>query len=129
MSIGENTYVSLTTFTKDGRKKNCPVWIVDLKEGEVGFTTESTSWKVKRIMKTPRVELVASNSRGEPLDGHNVVKGTADLAFGDEFLSIQKKVKKKYGIQFTLIVGFGRITRFIRRKENSSCGVVITVAD
>ena len=129
MSIGENTYVSLTTFTKDGRKKSCPVWIVDLKEGEVGFTTESTSWKVKRIMKTPSVELVASNSGGEPLDGHNVVKGTADLVFGDEFLSIQKKVKKKYGIQFTVIVGLGRITRFIRRKENSSCGVVITVAD
>ena len=129
MSIGENTYVSLTTFTKDGRKKNCPVWIVDLKEGEVGFTTESTSWKAKRIMKTPRVELVASNSRGDPLAGHNVVCGTADLVFGDDFLSIQKKVKKKYGIQFTLIVGFGRITRFIRRKENSSCGVVITVAD
>ena len=129
MSIGENTYVSLTTFTKDGRKKNCPVWIVDLKEGEVGFTTESTSWKAKRIMKTPRVELVASNSPREPHDGHTVVKGTADLVFGDEFLSIQKKVKKKYGIQFTLIVGFGRITRFIRRKENSSCGVVITVAD
>ena len=129
MSIGENTYVSLTTFTKDGRKKNCPIWIVDLKEGEVGFTTESTSWKAKRIMKTPSIELVASNSSGEPLDGHNVVRGTADLVFGDEFLSIQKKVKKIYGIQFTLIVGFGRITRFIRRKENSSCVVVITVAD
>ena len=129
MSIGENTYVSLTTFTKDGRKKNCPVWIVDLKEGEVGFTTESTSWKAKRIMKTPSIELVASNSRGEPLDGHNVVKGTADLVFGDEFLSIQKKVKKKYGIQFTLIVGFGRLSRFIRRKENKSCGVVIKVAN
>ena len=129
LSIGENTYVSLTTFTKDGRKKNCPVWIVVLKEGKVGFTTESTSWKAKRIMKTPSVELVASNSRGEPLDGHNVVKGTAEIVFGDEFQTIQKKVKKKYGIQFTLIVGFGRITRFIRRKENSSCGVVITVAD
>ncbi len=129
MSIGGNTYVSLTTFTKDGRKKSCPVWVVDLEEGQVGFTTEATSWKAKRIVNTPTVELVGSNSRGEPLDGHNVVKGTADLVFGDEFQSIQKKVKKKYGIQFTVIVGFGRITRFIRRKENSSCGVVITVAD
>ena len=39
----------------------------------------------------------------------------------------EKEIKKKYGIQFMLIVGFGRLTRFLRRKENSSCGVVITV--
>ena len=129
LSIGENTYVSLTTFTKDGRKKNCPVWIVVLKEGKVGFTTESTSWKAKRIMKTPSVELVASNSRGEPLDGHNIVKGTAELVFGDEFQTIQKKVKKKVRNSIYVNCRFGRITRFIRRKENSSCGVVITVAD
>jgi PPOX class probable F420-dependent enzyme len=129
MSIGENRYVSLTTFTKDGRKKQCPVWIVGLKEGEVGFTTELASWKAKRILKTPSVELVASNSRGEPLDGENVVRGTANLVFGNEFQNIQKKVKKKYVIQFTLIVGFGRLSRFIRRKENKSCGVVIKVAN
>ena len=62
MSVGENKYVALTTFTKDGRRKNCPVWIVDLGEGKVGFTTESTSWKAKRITNTPAVELIASNS-------------------------------------------------------------------
>ena len=102
LSIGENTYVSLTTFTKDGRKKNCPVWIVVLKEGKVGFTTESTSWKAKRIMKTPSVELVASNSRGEPLDGHNIVKGTAELVFGDEFQTIQKNYLVRIQTSFSI---------------------------
>ena len=127
MSIGENKYISLTTFTKDGRKKNCPVWIVNLREREVGFTTESSSWKAKRILNNPNVELVASNSRGEPLDGAEVVKGTAHLRFGKEFESVQKFIKKKYGIQFVLIMGLGRITRLVRRKDGISCGVVITV--
>ena len=108
MSVGENKYVTLTTFTKDGRRKNCPVWIVDLGEGQVGFTTESTSWKAKRIMNTPAVELIASNSRGEPLEGHDMVQGTARIAHGDEYRSVETEVKKKYGIQFMLIVGFGR---------------------
>tara|TARA_B110000014_G_C20087472_1_gene568949 strand:- start:453 stop:842 length:390 start_codon:yes stop_codon:yes gene_type:complete len=127
MSIGENKYVALTTFTKDGRKKSCPVWIVDLAEGRVGFTTESISWKAKRIMNSANVELVASNSRGEPIEGHEVVKGTARLVHDDEFKSIEKKIKKKYGIQFTLIVGFGRFSRFLQKKGNYSCGVVITL--
>ena len=127
MSIGENKYVALTTFTKDGRRKNCPVWIVELGEGQVGFTTESTSWKSKRITNTPAVELIASTSRGEPLEGHNMIHGTARIAHGDEYRRVEKEIKKKYGIQFMLIVGFGRLTRLLRRKENSSCGVVITV--
>ena len=127
MSIGENKYISLTTFTKDGRKKKCPVWIANLREREVGFTTESSSWKAKRILNNPNVELVASNSRGEPLDGAEVVKGTAHLTFGKEFESVQKFIKKKYGIQFVLIMGLGRITRLVQRKDDTSCGVVITV--
>ena len=127
MSIGETKYISLTTFTKDGRKKNCPVWIVNLREREVGFTTESSSWKAKRILNNPNVELVASNSRGEPLDGAEVVKGTAHLTFGKEFESIQRNIKKKYGIQFVLITGLGRITRLVQRKDDTGCGVVITV--
>ena len=95
MSVGENKYVALTTFTKDGRRKNCPVWIVDLGEGQVGFTTESTSWKAKRIMNSPAVELIASNSRGEPLEGHDMVQGTARIAHGDEYRSVETEVKEK----------------------------------
>jgi hypothetical protein len=56
-----------------------------------------------------------------------MVKGTARITYGDEYRSVEKKVKDKYGIQFTLIVGFGRLTNFLRRKENSSCGIVISV--
>ena len=63
MSVGENKYVALTTFTKDGRRKNCPVWIVDLGERQVGFTTESTSWK------EPSYNLTFMDSTGKPAKG------------------------------------------------------------
>ncbi len=56
-----------------------------------------------------------------------MVQGTARIVHGDDYRSVAKEVKKKYGIQFMLIVGFGRLTNFLRRKTNSSCGVVITV--
>ena len=62
-------------------------------------------------------ELIASNSRGEPLEGHDMVQGTARIAHGDEYRSVETEVKKKYGIQFMLIVGFGRLTRFLRKRE------------
>ena len=56
-----------------------------------------------------------------------MIHGTARIAHGDVYKRQEKEIKKKYGIQFMLIVGFGRLTRLLRRKENSSCGVVITV--
>ena len=94
MSVGENKYVALTTFTKDGRRKNCPVWIVDLGEGQVGFTTESTSWKAKRIMNTPAVELIASNSRGEPLEVMTWFKEPLELRTEMNIAVLKQKSRK-----------------------------------
>ena len=71
--------------------------------------------------------MIASNPRGEPLEGHDMIQGTARIANGDEYRSVATEVRKKYGFQFMLIVGYGRLIRFLRRKENSSCGVVITI--
>ncbi|NNC79410.1 MAG: PPOX class F420-dependent oxidoreductase, partial [Acidimicrobiales bacterium] len=48
MSIIDEKYLSLTTFRKNGEPKATPVWIVDLGNGTAGFTTASSSWKVKR---------------------------------------------------------------------------------
>ncbi len=45
-------YVSLTTFTKDGRPKPTPIWIAP--DGDRALViTGKDSWKVKRIRNTP----------------------------------------------------------------------------
>ncbi|MGI9579008.1 MAG: pyridoxamine 5'-phosphate oxidase family protein [Microthrixaceae bacterium] len=64
MSIGDEKYVSLTTFTKDGRPKPTPVWIATLGGGKIGFTTQADSWKSKRMRNTPSVLVQASDMRG-----------------------------------------------------------------
>ena len=128
MPIHENSYVSLTTFTKDGRRKNCPVWIANLGEKNVGFTTESTSWKAKRISHTPQVELQPCNSRGVPIEGSEPISGVARLVYGDGFTDVQNAIREKYGFQFLLIVFLGKVKTFFRKNDPSSCGVLITLS-
>jgi PPOX class probable F420-dependent enzyme len=53
--------VSLTTFTVDGAPKPLAVWIGELADGRVGFTISIDSWKVKRIVNTPKVTLRPSD--------------------------------------------------------------------
>ncbi len=53
-SIAAEKYVSLTTFKKDGTPRPAPVWISDLGDGTMGFTTASSSWKVKRLSSCSR---------------------------------------------------------------------------
>ena len=127
MAIYENQYVSITTYTKDGSEKSCPVWIVGLENKELGFTTDSTSWKVRRISHTPRVELRPCDSRGNVVEGTEVVSGFARLVSGHEFQTVHDAVKAKYGFQFSLIVFLGGIKNFFRKVSSSSCGVIITV--
>ena len=80
--IAAERYVSLTTFTKDGRPKPTPVWIADLGDDRVGFTTELDSWKVKRIRTTAAVELQPSDMRGRTKDGSSPITGTATVVEG-----------------------------------------------
>jgi len=127
MHISENQYVSLTTFTKDGRPKTCPVWVVNIRHRDVGFTTESTSWKARRISHTPQVELQPCNSRGVLAEGSAPISGLARLTFDDEFQNIQNAVKAKYGLQYSVAVFVGKVRNFFSRSDSSSCGVIITI--
>ena len=57
MSIANEEYVSLVTYKADGTPKALPVWIVDLGDNTVGFTTcllyTSPSPRDKRQSRMP----------------------------------------------------------------------------
>src|SRR3569833_915611 len=56
-------YISLTTFTKDGRPKPTAVWVVP--DGDAALViSERNAWKVKRIRNTPRVTVAICDVRG-----------------------------------------------------------------
>ena len=125
--IGSETYVRLTTFTKDGRRKQTPVWIADIGGGQTGLTAGTDTWKVKRIRATPAVELAPSDGRGKVRDESATVKGTARIVTGGEpdYARIESALLAKYGIQFRLFRAAARIRKLFGRTEDL-CGIVIT---
>lgn len=127
MSISDEKYVSITTFRKDGTPKPLPVWIADLGDGTVGFTTSSSSYKVKRIANDQRVTLQPSNSKGVVTEGSEEVTGSAEVVTGDEFARCQAILKKKYGIQYFFISTVGKIAKLIGKGSGTDCAVKITL--
>jgi PPOX class probable F420-dependent enzyme len=60
-------YCRLTTFRRDGTPVGVPVWQA-VSDGKVWVFTETSSWKVKRLRRDPRVEVTTCDMRGA-LDG------------------------------------------------------------
>lgn len=125
--IASEKYVAFTTFKKNGTPKSLPVWIADLGDGTVGFTTSSSSYKVKRLNNNPKVMLQPSDAKGVVTAGSEEVEGTAVTATGADFDRIAGIVKKKYGIQYTGITMVGKIAKLIGKGSGTDTAVVITL--
>ena len=65
-ALGDEQYLSLTTFRKSGERVSTPMWVVRDGDALVMFTPEESS-KVKRLRNSPRVEL--RHRYGESTDG------------------------------------------------------------
>ncbi|WP_040496330.1 PPOX class F420-dependent oxidoreductase [Ilumatobacter nonamiensis] len=126
-AITDEKYVALTTFKKDGTAKTLPVWIADFGGGQVGFTTSSSSYKVKRIANDPRVTLQPSDHKGNVKDGSEAVTGTAEVRTGPEFEPYKAVVKKKYGFQYTAMGLVGKFMSLIGKGSGTDSAVVITL--
>ena len=91
----KSQYVSLTTFTKDGRPKPTPIWIAA--DGDRALViTGKDSWKVKRIRNTPRVTLTPCDRRGkvtgEPVEAVATVLDDAHIE------TVYGAIGKRYGL-------------------------------
>ena len=130
MAIGDEKYVLLTTFRRDGTPVATPVWIVPLDERKVGFWTSSGSGKAKRLAHTERVSVQPCDARGRVREGTQSVPATARVVTDAEFASIQEKVRAKYGVLTKVTKLLGTIGGIIKRKRipYGDLGVVITLA-
>lgn len=64
-TLGQETYVSLETFRKNGEGVKTPVWIAqDGADDRLYIYTNRTSWKVKRIRRDPKVRLAPCTAAG-----------------------------------------------------------------
>ena len=129
-ALGEEKYLLLTTFRKDGRAVATPVWAADLGDGTVGFWTSSGSGKAKRLAHTERVTVQPCDARGRVKEGSNVTEATAMLVTGDQLDAIGEKIRAKYGFMTKVTKVLNAIGGFVKRKRipYGDRGVVITPA-
>ncbi|MEU4061775.1 PPOX class F420-dependent oxidoreductase [Streptomyces wedmorensis] len=115
-------YVSLTTFRKDGTGVATPVWYA-VEGSELYAWTRTDSWKVKRLRKDPRVEVVVCDVRGKVAEGAERVTGEGRLVEGEELRRIRGLLSRKYGWQFWLTDVPAMIAR---RGKRPHTGIVVT---
>ncbi|MEU4497108.1 PPOX class F420-dependent oxidoreductase [Streptomyces sp. NBC_00210] len=115
------SYVSLTTFRKDGTGVSTPVWFAD-DGGELFIWTLSDSWKVKRLRNDSRVVVTVCDARGRIADGAVSAEGTARLL--DETGAIRKLLSRKYTWRFWLVDWPATIVRLGKRPHT---GIAVSI--
>jgi uncharacterized protein len=103
-TLGEQRFVSLTTFKRNGEGVRPPMWIG--RDGADLFVwTPADSWKVKRVRNNPRVLLAPSGRFGKVRDGVLPVEGTAQVVTDPVTVDrLQGEIRRKYGLGYRLVI-------------------------
>lgn len=123
-------YVSFGTYRRDGTLVETPVWIVPFEDG-YAFTTDSTSFKVKRLGRDPRVIVAVSNFRGRIAGGATRHTGTGEVLSPERAQEVQRLVRRKYGIAWLVTLGPSRLLNRLRGREQTTGegGIKFVIAD
>jgi len=106
--LGDETFVSLTTFRKSGEGVPTAVWVASTGDALVVITQESAG-KVKRARNNPRVELVPCSVSGKVAPDAIPIEGSAEvITEPDRILELMRPLRAKYGVQFRVMMGSGR---------------------
>ena len=113
--LGDERFVSLTTFRKSGEPVSTPVWVG--RDGDALIvTTPETSGKVKRIRNSQRVEVRPCNRMGRVEEGTEGVAGVARLLTDDKDRKrLTEVIRRKYKFEYLVVMGIERLTRSGRR--------------
>lgn len=111
VDLGTETYVSLTTFKRDGTPVSTPVWVAR-DDGQLLVHTAAQSWKVKRIRRDKHVRVAAcgynGKVHGETFDG--------EAAILTDTARVQELEARKYGFFYRVVRGLSAMNRRLRRK-------------
>ena len=103
------------------------VWIVDLGDGTVGFTTEATAGKVKRIRNFTEVTLRPCDRRGAVTEGAPTWTGRAEVLTGEAARPTVRAIRRKYGWQVVAIDIASWIRSLRTRRRVEDAAIVITL--
>ncbi len=117
MTLGDERFVSLTTFRRTGEPVPTPVWVVRDGVSLVVYTV-ADSGKVRRIRRDGHVELRACDRRGRVADGTPVVAATAVVDTSPETIDLTERLLRvKYGWEFGGVRLLQRVERLRRRSS------------
>lgn len=117
--VGRSTYVSFTSYRKNGTPVSTPVWIAP--EGaDLYFFSDTGAYKVTRVRNNPAVTLQPCDVRGRVKDGTPVVAGVAEVLDHAESPRVRRIVNRKYRVQGTIGGLFSRL-----RGAEASVGIRI----
>lgn len=110
-ALGDEEFLSLTTFRKSGERVSTPMWVTRDGDALIMFTPES-SGKVKRLRNSPRVELRPSNRMGRVKDGVEAVAGMAEVLTDEDTLErATGMIRRKYGLAYKVIMAIERLIK------------------
>lgn len=105
--LGKTTYIALESFRKNGTGVITPVWVAG-ENDKIYVWTEANSWKVKRIRNNERVRVCESDARGTPKS--EWIEARARILDSPEDDAVmQKRLSKKYGLQFKFFKFMGQV--------------------
>jgi uncharacterized protein len=108
-ALGDEKFVSLTTFKKDGSAVASPMWIG--RDGDdLFFWTPVDSWKAKRAKNNPQVTLVPCSRGGKVREDATPVDAVAEVI--TEPATVQRLagvIRRKYGFEFVIVTFIERI--------------------
>ncbi|MFC5142637.1 PPOX class F420-dependent oxidoreductase [Actinomycetospora rhizophila] len=117
-ALGDEEFVSLTTFRRSGEPVPTAVWAA--RDGDsLVVITSATSGKVKRIRRDPRIVLRPCDQRGTVTPGAPTAEGRAEIvadAAAQE--GPRRALAAKYGVRFRvvdLMALAGKVARLLGR--------------
>jgi len=106
-------YISFITYKRDGTAVPTPVWVVPF-EGGYAFTTEGTSFKVKRVRNNPTAAATVCSLRGKVQPGATEFRGTAEVLDDAAVQRVDQLIKRKYWFAYALAIAPGQLWRKLR---------------
>ncbi|MCW2854956.1 MAG: class F420-dependent enzyme [Marmoricola sp.] len=121
-AVGRASYVSFTSYRKNGTAVATPVWIAP--DGDdLYFFSDTGAYKVKRVRNNPAVSLQPCDVRGRIKDGAPLVTGLAAVLDHADTPRVRRIVNRKYRVTGTIGGLFSRL-----RGSEASIGIRIRKA-
>lgn len=118
LDLGDESFVSLTTYRRTGKPVPTPVWVVRDGDDLVVWTSRD-SGKVKRLRRDQRVALAPCSRRGRVAPDAPRISATARVQESErEVGDAERLLRRKYGVQFHLVTTIERVVALVRRRSS-----------